>query len=151
MKQMFLTHQFVEFIPERLETGVIYISMVYATATHTCCCGCGNKVVTPFSPTDWRLTFNGETISLHPSIGNWSFECKSHYIIRNSQVNWADKWTQQRIDAGRARDQTAKNNYHKGGGNKSENSTTTLPKNSLTKVDSKSRNGLLSSLKTWWS
>ncbi len=149
MKQMFLTHQFVEFIPERLETGVIYISMVYATATHTCCCGCGNKVVTPFSPTDWRLTFNGETISLHPSIGNWSFECKSHYIIRNSQVDWADKWTQQRIDAGRARDQLAKKMYLT-----NKNADIAPPemqtfKKGVSDHDSKSKLPLWTKIKTW--
>jgi hypothetical protein len=149
MKQKFLTHQFVEFIPERLETGVIYISMVYATATHTCCCGCGNKVVTQFSPTDWRLTYNGETISLHPSIGNWSFECKSHYIIRNSHVDWSDKWTQQKIDAGRARDQLAKNTYH---ANKNTAfATPDIPpvKKGISCHDSKSKLPLWTKLKTW--
>lgn len=149
MKQKFLTHQFVEFIPERLETGVIYISMVYATATHACCCGCGNKVVTPFSPTDWRLTFNGETISLHPSIGNWSFECKSHYIIRNSQVDWADKWTQQRIDTGRNRDQLAKNTYH--ANRNTEFATPDIPpfKKGINSHDSKSKLPLWTKIKTW--
>jgi hypothetical protein len=31
--------------------------MHFAMASHLCFCGCGNKVVTPIRPTDWRLIF----------------------------------------------------------------------------------------------
>ncbi|HEX8779863.1 MAG TPA: DUF6527 family protein, partial [Nocardioides sp.] len=92
-----LQHQFVEFIPPKLEDGTIYVSIEYATASHLCACGCGELVVTPFSPTDWRLTFDGETISLWPSIGNWSFDCESHYFVRNGRVEWARHWSRQRV------------------------------------------------------
>jgi hypothetical protein len=111
-----LTHQFVEFIPDELEQGTIYISIRFATATHLCCCGCRNKVVTPIRPTDWKLIFDGKTISLDPSIGNWSFECKSHYWIRNNKVKWARRWSQKEIDAGRNRDGAAKEEYLEAGG-----------------------------------
>ena len=60
---MILTHRFVKTVPEILEDGVIYVSMDYATAIHKCCCGCGNEVVTPFSPTDWRLMFDGKSVT----------------------------------------------------------------------------------------
>jgi hypothetical protein len=94
---MILKHKFVEFIPKDLEDGVIYISMEYATAIHNCICGCGYQVVTPFSPKDWQLKFDGETITLSPSIGNWSSECKSHYFIRNSKVELARKFSEWEI------------------------------------------------------
>ena len=80
--------EFVEFIPENIEEGCIYISIEYATAVHKCCCGCGSEVVTPLSPSDWSLLFDGESISLHPSIGNWNFKCCSHYFIRYNNVIW---------------------------------------------------------------
>ena len=83
-----LTPEFVEFIPEKIQDGRLYISMKYATAVHKCCCGCGNEVVTPFSPSDWHLLFDGEKVSLHPSIGNWNFKCRSHYFIRNNNIIW---------------------------------------------------------------
>ena len=76
-----LAHCFVEHIPERLEAGVLYVSMEYATSAHSCCCDCGEEVVAPFTPTDWKMTFDGETISLRPSIGNWTLKCRSHYVI----------------------------------------------------------------------
>jgi hypothetical protein len=38
-------------------------------------------------------------VSLDPSIGNWSFPCRSHYWIRNNKVRWAENWSQARIDA----------------------------------------------------
>src|ERR1700722_16987923 len=112
MKQeIVLTHQFVEFIPDELEQNTIYVSIRFATATHQCCCGCGNRVVTPIRPTDWKLIFDGKTISLDPSIGNWSFDCKSHYWIRKNRVKWARQWSQEEIDAGRSRDGAAKKKY----------------------------------------
>lgn len=103
-KHVQLAHRFVHYIPEQLEPGVIYVSMDYATAAHLCCCGCGEQVVTPFTPTDWKLTFNGETVSLSPSIGNWNFKCRSHYFIRNSKVVGAEPWENKQIEHGRERD-----------------------------------------------
>jgi len=76
-----LTHEFVESFPGKLEDGKVYVSIKFATSTHKCCCGCGNQVVTPISRIGWKLIFDGESISLDPSIGNWSFPCKSHYWI----------------------------------------------------------------------
>jgi hypothetical protein len=84
-----IDHEFVEFVPEQLAEATLYISMGYATAIHLCLCGCGQRVVTPLSPTDWRLTYDGESVSLDPSIGNWSFRCRSHYVIRRNHVIWA--------------------------------------------------------------
>ncbi len=99
---------FVDYIPDRLEDGFIYITIKFATATHRCCCGCGREVITPFSPTDWRLVFDGETISLDPSIGNWSYPCQSHYWIRRNKVTWAPRWSRAQIEAARAKDHEVK-------------------------------------------
>lgn len=93
MTSSILRHEFVEFIPADLLEDVIYVSVMYATAVHRCCCGCGSRVVTPISPGGWTLTFNGETISLAPSIGNWSFPCRSHYWIRRNRVEWDATWS----------------------------------------------------------
>lgn len=102
---MKLNHKFVTTIPNTIDDGIIYISMEYATAIHKCCCGCGNKVVTPFSTSDWNLSFDGESISLSPSIGNWSFPCQSHYWITKNEVIWAEKWSKEEIEAVRDYDQ----------------------------------------------
>ena len=106
-----LQHRFVEFIPDKIEEGVLYISLEYCTAIHKCACGCGNEVVTPISPTDWKLIFNGKAISLHPSIGNWNFECQSHYWINNNKVEYAGRWTKKEIDLGRKQDKNHKDKY----------------------------------------
>jgi hypothetical protein len=108
VKQRTLSHEFIEHFPEQLAEGTLYISMQYATAAHKCCCGCGNDVYTPLSPTDWKLTFDGRTISLSPSIGNWSFPCQSHYFITRNRVEWARRWSREEIAAGRASDHQAK-------------------------------------------
>jgi hypothetical protein len=50
-------------------------------------------------------------ISLNPSIGNWSYACKSHYWIEQNRVAWAPRWTKKQIDEGRASDRYAKRNY----------------------------------------
>lgn len=101
-------HEFVETIPDHLQEGVIYVSIPYATALHRCLCGCGSEIVTPLSPTDWELTFNGQTISLSPSIGNWSYECQSHYWIRRNRVHWSRRMSQRQIERVRERDRFEK-------------------------------------------
>lgn len=103
-----ITHAFVEHIPSTLKESVVYVSIPFATAVHKCCCGCGNEVVTPITPTDWQLTFDGDTISLHPSIGNWNLPCQSHYFIRRDAIQWAPRWSPAEISAGRRQEQQAK-------------------------------------------
>src|ERR1700730_13391675 len=62
-----LQPEFVDFIPERLDRGVLYISRRYSTASHLCCCGCGLEVVTPLNPAKWHLSVDKGTVSLNPS------------------------------------------------------------------------------------
>lgn len=92
-------HQYVEYIPERLEPGILYISERFRTASHLCCCGCGLKVVTPLNPAKWNLTDHGSNVSLSPSIGNWGYPCRSHYLIVRNQVRWAGRFNRQQIIA----------------------------------------------------
>lgn len=105
MKQTSVRPQFLEFIPEQLEDGVLYISQRYRTATHRCCCGCGSEVVTPLGPTDWILEVVSGAVTLTPSIGNWSLPCRSHYLIRQGRVVWARDMSRDEIEEGRLRDQ----------------------------------------------
>lgn len=107
-----LSHRFVEFIPEVLEDGVLYVSIAYGTVSHRCCCGCGREVVTPLTPTDWKLIFDGETVSLHPSIGNWNFPCRSHYWIQRNQVEWAEDWSDRQVEAADAKDRMKKGEFY---------------------------------------
>src|SRR5258706_12338870 len=96
-----LTFEFVRSIPEDLKPSRLYISMEFATAMHQCCCGCGNVVVTPLSPAFWTLIFDGKTVSLDPSLGNWNFPCRSHYWIDRNRVVWAPRWSEKQIALGR--------------------------------------------------
>ncbi|WP_339812644.1 DUF6527 family protein [uncultured Imperialibacter sp.] len=108
-----LRHKFIDLVPEVLEDEVLYISIEYCAVIHKCVCGCGNEVVTPLSPTDWELTFNGKTVSLSPSIGNWNFECKSHYWIRNNKVKFARKWSDWEIEEARKKDAKLQKKYYR--------------------------------------
>ena len=76
---------FVDVFPDELEEGVLYISLRFNTAVHLCACGCKMKTITKIAPGEWRMMYNGKEISLFPSIGNWNFECRSHYWIRNNK------------------------------------------------------------------
>jgi len=114
MKTATLRHEFVEFIPERPDEGVLYISVQYATAVHKCACGCGSEVVTPFSRRDWSMKFDGESVSLSPSIGNWSFPCQSHYWIVQGRVRPARRWSREEIDEGRAYDRQRRQEPRRG-------------------------------------
>jgi Family of unknown function (DUF6527) len=111
-----VSYEFVEYIPEELSEGVVYVAIGFATVAHRCCCGCGKEVVTPLSPTDWLLIFDGETVSLHPSIGNWNYVCGSHYFIRKNRVLWAKPWSRKQIEQARDKDRLAKMRAHTSSG-----------------------------------
>ena len=81
---------FRETIPQLddMEQGMCYVSIPHTTAVHLCMCGCGSEVVTPIRPDGWQLTYNGEQVSLKPSIGSWRLPCRSHYLLRDNRVYW---------------------------------------------------------------
>lgn len=108
MKIKQIRPKYVEFIPERIEEGVLYISERYRTAVHKCCCGCAQEVVTPLSPAEWSVKLNGGRVSLWPSIGNWSYPCRSHYVIRESRVLEAKAMTERQIQWVKANDRADK-------------------------------------------
>lgn len=128
-----ITPIFVEFIPDDVEQGKLYISETYQTAIHKCCCGCGEEVVTPLSPVDWQVRKGIHGVSLQPSIGNWNYKCQSHYIISNNKVIWAGKFSQQQILAVQRKDKNAKQIYI-AGKNKQRTSRPYVSSSLLSKV-----------------
>ena len=109
-----LRHEFVRYIPEQLEEGVLYVSIEFATAVHKCFCGCGREVATPLAPTQWKLIFDGKTVSLDPSVGNWAYDCKSHYWIDQNRIIWARRWSEHEIERVRERERQEKEDYFSG-------------------------------------
>lgn len=124
-RQTQIRPEFVTFAPAVLAPGVLYISMEYATTLHACCCGCGNKVVTPLAPRRWHLTYDGKTISLEPSIGNWSFPCQSHYWIENNAVIWDRRFTRAEVAVVRAEDHHDIERATRNGTNREQSATPT--------------------------
>lgn len=100
--------EFVESAPRPLSEGVLYISDRFRTALHLCCCGCGREVVTPLNPAGWAYKRDAGTVTLKPSIGNWSFPCLSHYLIIRSEVVWAKPMSAQQIAMVKVKDAHAK-------------------------------------------
>jgi hypothetical protein len=95
LKKVEIEPIYVEFIPEILEENKVYISEEYGTSTHSCLCGCGNKVIMPIDNIinghdyGWKLIKeNNGTVSFTPSVGNYQIPCKSHYIITKNVANF---------------------------------------------------------------
>lgn len=139
-----VAHKFVEHIPDDLQEGIVYVSVRFATALHKCCCGCGNQVVTPLSPVDWRLIFDGESISLYPSVGNWSFPCQSHYWIKRNKVLWDRKWSRREIRRARANDLLGKQAYFDG-------KQASTARDTVCDGYDESERGFWTKIKRWWS
>ena len=112
MRHQTLEHRFIKHIPDTLEPGVLYVSLEFGSVAHSCCCGCGEEVITPLTPTDWKIIFDGATISLHPSVGSWSLPCRSHYVIKQNRVCIAEPWSDRRIETERRRDRLAKSKHY---------------------------------------
>ena len=112
MKLDKIKFEFVTHIPKDVEDEILYVSIPFSIAIHKCACGCGEKVVTPITPTDWILIFNGDSVSLYPSIGNWSLPCQSHYFITKNKINWCGRWSKSKIKKGRLLDKKIKKEYY---------------------------------------
>ncbi|WP_405996696.1 DUF6527 family protein [Streptomyces sp. NBC_00829] len=95
---------FTETFPPTMDAGVLYVSIPYRTCGHLCCCGCGHEVITPLSPAQWSIIYDGENVSLTPSIGNWVLPCQSHYWIRNGRVRFSRRYSAVEIAQNRERD-----------------------------------------------
>src|SRR3569623_760193 len=106
-----ITHRYVEFIPKELDAGVLYISKRFNTASHLCCCGCGQKAVTPLNPAGWRLMDHGKTVSLNPSIGLGTLPCRSHYFIHQSRIDWCRNMTDEETSWAQKNDRYASQVY----------------------------------------
>lgn len=151
MKQTHLSHRLVEYIPEQLETGILYVSERYGTAAHNCCCGCGQEVVTPLTPTDWSLTIDGGVVTLYPSIGNWSFACQSHYWIKRCNVIWAAQLSQSEIERGRAMNRADKKAYFEAvNQEKGTQPQLSSTENPFQNEVPGSEHSIWSTLKRWW-
>ncbi len=146
MRRTTFNHEFVEFIPSELKEGTLYVSVQYATAAHNCACGCGNKVVTPISPVDWQLLFDGDSVSLTPSIGNWQFPCRSHYWIKSDKVRWAKAWTPDEVAAGRQREAR---DYERYFASRRAASNSTGQTDAEAQTERRPRNGLLARVLHW--
>jgi hypothetical protein len=85
-----LKPQYVDYMPDQLSEGVLYISTVFKLAIHLCACGCGGKTVTPLGEKEWTLKDGGGKITLRPSIGNFSGEnpYHAHYYITDNKIEW---------------------------------------------------------------
>ena len=108
---MTIVPEFVNRVPSKLEEGVIYISTSVNTAVHLCPCGCKTEIVTPIDPSEWNFTYDGETISLHPSVGVWGAKCKSHYWIIKNNIEWSRTYNDREISAVRTKESLDNKNY----------------------------------------
>ena len=97
MKLRQITPEFVNEIPRELDLGKLYACCRYRAVKHLCACGCGVEINTPLHPTGWTLTCDGVSVSLSPSIGNWSEKCQSHYWIINNKIVWVRKFSKHEI------------------------------------------------------
>lgn len=90
MKINELRPEYVYYVPDKMEEGVLYISREFRLANHLCACGCGVETVTPLGKDGWQLTDNNGLITVRPSIGNfrWENPYHAHYYITNNNIEW---------------------------------------------------------------
>lgn len=100
-------------MPKAFEPGILYVSEEFSVAGHLCPCGCGNKIITPLGPTDWKFVEEDGKATLDPSIGNWQIPCRSHYWITDGEIDWSYQWTDRQIRAGRKAEKKRTKAYYK--------------------------------------
>jgi hypothetical protein len=83
-----VSYELVEvlFIPENMESGLIYYSLEYNCSNHLCPCGCGSQTPLPIKDGEWTLDVRNGKTTITPSIQH-RFNFKSHYVITNGVAN----------------------------------------------------------------
>lgn len=104
--------QYVHFMPNELNSGILYVSQEYGIAGHLCPCGCGNKIMTPLESTEWSFYEEKGEPTLYPSIGNWQLPCRSHYWINKGTIEGSYDWTDEQIEAGRKSEDEQRKRYY---------------------------------------
>ena len=101
--------EWVEDMPDQLERGKLYISTKHRLSEHLCACGCGAEVSLPLARSEWLIVYDGDSVSVWPSVGNWRLPCRSHYEITESMTRWCRWWknpldlTSKRVTEGKNR------------------------------------------------
>lgn len=101
----------VKYMPKVLEPGILYFPEEFGAAAHLCACGCGQKIRTPITPTEWKLDEHEKGPSLHPSVGNWQQKCQSHYLILEGEIVWAGKLSEKQVFSGRRQEEIRREVY----------------------------------------
>jgi hypothetical protein len=84
--------EFVDEIPAEINDGYLYLCLPYNSVIHKCACGCGEIISTPLGKEHgWTMQYDGETVTLNPSVGNGSYKCRSHYFIHENKIVWLGK------------------------------------------------------------
>jgi len=85
-----VTPEYIEFMPEvdDMKENTIYISLKFSVTGHRCLCGCGSLTILPINNDGWNMTDNDNKLTFTPSVGNFQYPCKSHYIITKGVANF---------------------------------------------------------------
>lgn len=80
-----------EYVPNKYEPGIVYVTRAYKGAAFICPCGCETKIFIPVDEKHepgnyWQLKKNDN--SIEPSILQLN-GCKSHFFIRKGLVEWS--------------------------------------------------------------
>lgn len=145
MRSARFKHKLVDSIPEKLQPGILYVAKDGDVAGHLCACGCRREVITPLSPTDWSLTVDRRGATLDPSIGNWAFPCRSHYLIWDGEVVWADDMSAKAINQGRQREKARKMSFYR-----DLNTLSPAAQENVPKPQPALRQTYLQRLTAWW-
>lgn len=103
----------VKYLPQELDSGILYVSKKYSIVGHLCPCGCGNKIITPLGSTEWKLKIRKGKPTLYPSLGNWQLSCKSHYWIIDGEIEWSYQWDDDQIKRGQKAEDMRRKFYFK--------------------------------------
>ena len=103
----------VKYLPQELDSGILYFSKKFGVAGHLCPCGCGNKIITPLGGTEWHLKIKNDKPTLYPSLGNWQLSCRSHYWIIDGEIEWSYEWDDDQIKRGKNAEDMRRKTYFK--------------------------------------
>ena len=80
-------HKFIRYMPDKIQPGIIYITVFYGQITFRCPCVRGEvikRILKPGQVNPFWFEFDGHTVTLGPQIV--SVQCQTHFRIINNKV-----------------------------------------------------------------
>ena len=86
----------IEYIPDKLDPGIVYHNKEFEIAALLCPCGCGHRI-SLLVPDSHQIYSENGLVTIEPSISVCDSTCKSHFYIKSGNIKWFHAFSESQV------------------------------------------------------